>query len=138
MKIKTCTNKDLKLLATLNKQLIEDEKHDNKMNLKELEERMKNFIQSDYKAYLFYDEKNVYGYALINFKKDPLYLRQFFIKRNMRRKGIGTKAFKLLREKLENKNIEIEVLWWNKRAITFWKNLGFENRSIAMRLNSCK
>ena len=113
MKIKICTNKDLKLLATLNKQLIEDEKHDNTMNLKELEKRMKNFIQGDYKAHLFYDGKNVYGYALINYKKIPLYLRQFFIKRDMRRKGIGTEAFKLLLAKLNNRNIEIEVLSWS-------------------------
>lgn len=37
MIIKKCTIKDVKRLAELNKQLIEDEKSDNKMNLYELE-----------------------------------------------------------------------------------------------------
>ncbi|GFN33499.1 hypothetical protein [Paenibacillus xylaniclasticus] len=80
--IKICTDEDLHFLATLNKQLIEDEQHDNKMDIEQLRERMKAFIHTDYTAYQFIENGQVVGYALINHTKQPLYLRQFFICRN--------------------------------------------------------
>jgi hypothetical protein len=51
--IQTCSQEDLDVLAVLNKHLIEDEKHDNKMNVEQLKERMRTFINTDYKAYKF-------------------------------------------------------------------------------------
>ena len=75
--IRVCTDDDLDLLAVLNKQLIEDEQHDNKMNVEQLRERMKGFIHSDYKAYLFEENSKTIGYALVNHTRHPLYLRQF-------------------------------------------------------------
>lgn len=49
----------------MNKQLIEDEKHDNKMNIEELRERMASFIHSEYNGYLFEKDGEAIGYALI-------------------------------------------------------------------------
>ena len=43
MNIRKCLVNDVTLLAHFNKQLIEDEKSDNPMNLDELEVRMKDF-----------------------------------------------------------------------------------------------
>ena len=71
-----CMDADLDILALLNKQLIEDEKHDNKMDMEQLKERMRLFINTDYKAYLFKNNEAVIGYALANTAKEPLYLRQ--------------------------------------------------------------
>ena len=117
----------------MNKQLIEDEKHDNKMNVEQLKERMNIFISSDYNAYFFYNESDIVGYALVNIKQNPLYLRQFFICREYRRRGIGKLAFKKLLQLLESNTIDIEVMVWNERGKCFWKSLGFEERSIYMR-----
>jgi hypothetical protein len=75
LKIKVCADADLDLLAVLNKQLIEDEQHDNKMNLEQLRERMKGFIHSNYKAYLFENNFRTIGYALVDHARNPLYLR---------------------------------------------------------------
>ena len=84
MKILKCTIDDVEKLAELNKQLIEDEKSDNKMNLDELKERMKSFLESDYCAYYFMEDENILGYALVNTNVSPVYMRQFLIDRSFR------------------------------------------------------
>ena len=136
--VRICTIEDheLGLLATLNKQLIEDEQHDNKMDLIQLKERMRSFITTDYNAYLFIEENDIVGYALVNHERSPLYLRQFFICRDHRRKGIGKLAFERLTEELKTKEIDIEVMYWNEMGYGFWKAIGFKERSIYMRLSN--
>ncbi|HAA24802.1 MAG TPA: GNAT family N-acetyltransferase [Ruminiclostridium sp.] len=135
MKIRVCTDDELDLLAVLNKQLIEDEQHENKMSVEQLRERMKKFINSDYKAYLFEENSKTIGYALVDHTRQPLYLRQFFICRDVRRKGYGRTAFKELLDLLKTNVIDIEVLLWNVRGMEFWRSLGFKDRSIYMRFD---
>ena len=48
MKIKECTNQDIAQLALMNKHLIEDENSSNPMNLAELENRMRGFLDEEY------------------------------------------------------------------------------------------
>ncbi|NSW92426.1 MAG: GNAT family N-acetyltransferase [Firmicutes bacterium] len=126
LEIRVCSDEELDLLAILNKQLIEDEKHDNKMNIEQLRERMKGFIHTDYVAYLFERNSETIGYALIDHTRKPLYLRQFFICREVRRQGYGKTAFKKLIELLNTETVDIEVLSWNDRGIGFWRSLGFK------------
>ncbi len=133
MKIQKCTLEDTPQLALLNKQLIDDEKSDNPMNIIELEERMISFLTSDYDAYFFVVEENVIGYALVKNTCNPLYLRQFLIDRNYRKNHYGTKAFHALMEYLSIDSIDIEVLSWNERGILFWESCGFQEISRYMR-----
>ena len=135
LKIRVCTDDELDLLAVLNKQLIEDEQNDNKMNLEQLRERMQGFIHSDYRAYLFENGSETIGYALVDHTRKPIYLRQFFICRDVRRKGYGQTAFKKLLNLLKAEIIDIEVMSWNARGIGFWRAMGFKNRSIYMRFD---
>jgi predicted acetyltransferase len=128
-----CTNKDLDILAELNKQLIEDEKSDNKMTVPQLEQRMYYFIHSEHSAYLFKYCGAVIGYALVNYTKSPMYMRQFFICREYRRRGYGTLAFNALIDKLAVDTMEVEALYYNERARGFWRSLGFKERSVCMR-----
>jgi predicted acetyltransferase len=129
----TCTKADLGTLALLNKQLIEDEKHENQMSLEQLKERMWLFVNTDYRAYIFRNDDTITGYALVDITKEPLCLRQFFICREFRRQGYGTIAFNRLMETLCTSAIDIEVLFWNERGKSFWKSLGFCERSVYMR-----
>ena len=129
----SCSDTDLDILALLNKQLIEDEKHDNEMSTEQLKERMWQFLNTGYRAYLFKSIGKIVGYALIDMTKEPIYLRQFFICRESRRAGYGTIAFLKLLETLSIETVDIEVLSWNQRAIAFWKSLGFYERSVYMR-----
>lgn len=131
--LKLCSDDDLDLLTELNYQLIEDEGHENPLNKAALKERMKQFIHTHYKAFLFFNNGICVGYALMDVNRRPLYLRHFFICRPFRRNGYGTRAFYKLVELFGTREIDLEVLSWNIRGIEFWKSLGFHDRSIYMR-----
>ncbi len=133
MTIEKCTLADCAQLAAMNKQLIEDEKHDNPMNVVELEQRMRGFLDGEYGAYFFKIQEEIVGYALVKDSTVSKYLRQFFIRREHRRKGYGRAFFSGLLEMLGEKEIDVEVLCWNEAGIRFWESLGFSPRSIYMR-----
>ena len=135
MRIEKCSLKDVDRLAELNKQLIEDEKSDNKMNVQELRSRMEMFLQTDYSAYFFLENNEVVGYALVNEHSKPVYLRQFLIERKYRRNHLGSKAVELLINELAVSEMDIEVLSWNETGLKFWENCGFVERSRYMRLS---
>ena len=138
MIVKKCTLEDISELAMLNKQLIEDEKSDNSMNIKELEERMHGFITGEYDAYFFVEEESVVGYALVKKDCSPFYLRQFLIERKYRQKHYGTQAFHDLLQYLQVDDIDIEVLSWNETGKKFWEKCGFTERSRYMRYHGDK
>ena len=132
--IRPATPMDINVLASMNKQLIEDEKHDNPMTVRQLKERMEGFLSGDYTALLFAGGDGVtIGYALVNKTTDPLYLRQFFICRDERRKGYGRRFFYKLLDYLGVETIDIEVLAWNDAGKAFWECLDFKPRSVYMR-----
>lgn len=135
MNIRKCDLKDVENLAILNKQLIDDENSNNSMNIKELEERMKSFLLTDYQAYFFEVDDNIVGYALVKTTCAPMYLRQFLIDRKYRKQHYGTEAFHSLIRYLGVDNIDIEVLSWNEAGIRFWKSCGFREVSRYMRYN---
>lgn len=135
MNLKKCSAEDAEKLAELNKQLIEDEKSDNKMSLCELQDRMKSFLETDYSAYFFMEDNSIIGYALVNTRAEPLYLRQFFIARNFRRNHKGRRAFELLLDELKTDKIDLEVLSWNEAGLKFWQSCGFAERSRYMRFS---
>ena len=126
MIVRKCSGNDLPLLTKYNKHLIEDEQSDNAMSEQELYHRMEGFLETEYDAYFFEVEGDVVGYALVKNSCEPLYLRQFYIDRPYRRKHYGKQAFRQLLVFLKTDAIDIEVLTWNERGMSFWKKLGFE------------
>ncbi|MCL1964733.1 MAG: GNAT family N-acetyltransferase [Firmicutes bacterium] len=125
---------DAEALAAMNKQLIEDEQHDNPMTMPQLKERMEGFLSGDYIALLCADEKdNTLGYALVHKAAQPAYLRQFFICREQRRKGVGRQFFWGLLEYLRTDTIDVEVMAWNEAGKAFWESLRCRPRSIYLR-----
>ena len=133
MIVQKCTLEDISTLAILNKQLIDDEKSDNPMNIKELEERMTGFLNTDYEAYFFIVNDEIIGYGLVKNICTPLYLRQFLIDRKYRKQHYGTEAFQSLLEYLKVDTIDIEVLTRNEPGNRFWENCGFKEISRYMR-----
>jgi ribosomal protein S18 acetylase RimI-like enzyme len=123
--IKKCTLEDALYLAEMNKQLIEDEKANNPMDIIQLKNRMADFLNNGYEAFFFIVNGEIVGYALCDMTKEPKYLRQFFIKREERRKHYGKIAFENLLEKIGINEIEIDVLKWNETGIKFWEEIGF-------------
>jgi len=85
----------------MNRELIRDEGSENTMNLEQLEERMKGFLLTEYKAVLILLDKEISGYCLyrIENQKDngrfDIYVRQYYIKPDFRWKGLGKRAFNM-------------------------------------------
>lgn len=133
MEIIRCTAADADRLALLNRQLIEDEKSDNRMTVDELRERMLGFLAGEYHAYFFTELGEVLGYALVRYTDTPVYVRQFLIDRRFRRQHKGKQAFELLLRELGTRVVDLEVLSWNEAGRRFWESCGFEERSRYLR-----
>lgn len=125
---------DARLLAELNQQLIRDEQHRNAMSLVELEHRMTGFLSTDYEATLFESGADVVGYALYRTEPDHLYLRQFFIRPEFRRRGIGRAAVRWLTQHAwrHHSRIRLDVLTTNSAAQAFWRSVDFRDYCLTM------
>src|SRR5580658_2343527 len=136
--LRRATISDLELLGSLNHQLIEDEGHRNALTLSQLSERMRGWLTVEYTAMLFEYRGEVVGYALYRDEPGLIYLRQFFVRRDRRRKSMGRKAFDLLRKQIwpAGKRITVEVLIANEAAVAFWKAVGFKEYALILEIPS--
>lgn len=133
MKLRAATNSDLQLLAEMNFQLIKDSGHHNPMNVKELKQRMSNWLQANYHVAIIEVNSTVVGYALWREELDFLYIRQFYICVDDRRNNIGKSAIESLKEHhWQGKNLRLEVLITNQVARSFWQAVGFNEYCLTM------
>jgi GNAT superfamily N-acetyltransferase len=127
---------DLPQLASWNRQLIEDEGHDNTMSLEELAVRMRNWLATEYQALIFEDPTAPapVAYALLRDTPEWVHLRQFFVARDRRRRGIGARAVALLRDSVfpPDKPVIVEAMAWNQPALSFWRAMGFADRYVGL------
>ena len=65
MELIRCTFDNVRLLAKLNKELFEDENNDNIPSIDVLEERLKIAMDSGSEAFLFMENDEIAGYALV-------------------------------------------------------------------------
>ncbi len=138
MDYRTASEGDLPLLAEFNQQLINDEGCPNPMSVAELENRMRAWLIRAYAAVLFLSDGSVVGYALYRNDDTGIFLRQFFICRAERRKGLGRAAVDLLFGRVwpDGAAISLEALCANKAAIAFWHAVGFEDYALTLRRRS--
>ena len=136
--LRTAVAADLAQLGSWNRQLIEDERHDNPMSVEELVARMRAWLLSEYQAVLFEAGPAPVGYALFRQTPEWIHLRQFFIARDCRRCGIGARAVALLRDTVfpPGKLILVEAMVWNDAALSFWRSLGFADRYVGLESGS--
>jgi GNAT superfamily N-acetyltransferase len=135
MEHRTAVEADLPLLAELNRQLIQDEGHPNPMSVAELESRMRAWLARAYTAIVFTREEVVVGYALYRTDNAGIFLRQFFVDRDERRKGLGRVAMEILFSRVWPRGamVTLEALCTNGPAIDFWRALGFEDYALTLR-----
>lgn len=136
MNFRRATSNDCGLLAELNHQLIRDEGHRNPMSVPELEQRMKEWLASEYAAVILEDGGAVAGYALFREEPKEIYLRQLFITRDRRRQGVGRQAVEILRSKIwpAGKRLTVEVLVHNTAAVAFWRAIGYQDYSLKLEI----
>jgi predicted acetyltransferase len=137
LQYRAATADDVQVLAKLNQQLIEDERHHNPMNLTELEKRMRSMLEGDYTATLFEIGERVVAYALWTEQPDWVYLRQFFVARDCRRRGIGAQAVRVLTDEVlpGEKRVRVNVLIGNQPGLEFWRAVGFADYLITLELD---
>ena len=127
---------DCALLAELNHQLIGDEGHRNPMTIPQLEQRMRGFIDGEYRAVIFEQAGGVVAYALYREGPEEIYLRQLFVARHRRRQGIGRRAVEILRSKVwpKTKRLAVEVLVANTAAVAFWRAVGYVDYALTLEI----
>jgi GNAT superfamily N-acetyltransferase len=127
---------DVPTLARMNQQLIEDEGHRNRMSLHELATRMRSLLDGDYTATLFERDSQIVAYGLWRDEPDWVYLRQFFVARDCRRRGIGGHAIRVLTDEVwpAGKRIRVNVLIGNRPALEFWRAVGFVDYLITLEM----
>jgi len=132
--LRRATTGDASVLTELNRQLIEDQGHDNPATRVELEERMRRWLSGGYSVGLFECADVPVAYAVWREGDDGIYLRQLFVVREQRRHGIGRQAFTLLRRQWNTDEVKLDVLLHNERALAFWRSLGFHDYALILRL----
>ncbi|MCJ7693151.1 MAG: GNAT family N-acetyltransferase [Sedimentisphaerales bacterium] len=134
------TQDDAEWLAEMNQELIRDEGHRNRMSLAELERRMSDFLEMGYSVVIAACDAVDIGYALYRQDPDWIYLRQLFIKREMRRRGICRQMIAWLKENpwKNSERIRAEVLTGNREGISFWRTVGFDEYCITMEMENLK
>jgi GNAT superfamily N-acetyltransferase len=134
MQYRMATPDDAHRLAEMNQWLIADEGHRNRMSLGELTERMRGWLENDYRAVIFDEPEGWVGYALFRTEPDWIYLRQFFIRKDRRRKGLGREAIEWLSTNVwsDAARLRLDVLINNTAGLAFWKSLGFKGYCLTM------
>lgn len=128
------TADDLNLLAEWNRQLIIDENHRNAMSTRQLRERMKKWLENNYKVVIFNLDSDPIAYALYSEVNREIYLRQLFVNRRYRRQGFGKQAVCILRKQIwpPDKRLTVEVLTANRPAIEFWRSVGYTDYCLTL------
>jgi len=136
MKFRRATSNDCGSIAELNHQLIRDEGHRNRMSVAELEQRMRDWLAAEYTAILFEDGDETVAYGLYREDAGEIYLRQLFVAKNRRRRGIGREAMEILRSKIwpKDKRLTVEVLSANSAGVAFWRAVGYRDYSLTLEI----
>ena len=139
MTCRLATLADVEVLTELNGQLVEDEGHANDMTRSQLADRMRAWLQKEYRAVIFEEEREVVAYALycVGEKLEGdrfIFLRHFFVQRARRRQGIGREAVRLLLSEIlpPGARILLDVLYHNQGARDFWKKIGFKEHCLTL------
>ena len=134
MEYRFAGEKDLDLLAEWNRQLILDERHSSPVSLLQLRDRMEGKILEGCKAVIFEINQVPSAYALYSEDDQSIHLLHFFVKRDVRRTGIGRGAIDILRKKIfpPQKQLLAEALTDNEAGIQFWQKVGFAESRATM------
>ena len=126
MEIVRAELRDADILAELNQELIEDEQHPNPMRIAQLTERMRGWLTTDYICYMAKEKGSIVAYCLYRDDESHYYMRQLYVDRAHRRKGIATQLLDWLYENVwTDKKVRLDVLAHNADAVAFYQRYGF-------------
>lgn len=142
LRIREADGRDHAMLARMNLHLRQDEGNACTLTLKDMEARFERFQTVDgYTVEVFVLADAPVGFVTYRIEADDslkdvsrVYIRQFFITRDMRRTGLGRACLELLLDKRVNKpnTLRLEVLETNPNGLAFWIAAGFSGYSRIM------
>jgi GNAT superfamily N-acetyltransferase len=130
------SDSDIGLLADWNRQLIREEQHRNGMTVAQLAERMRNWLKKgEYRAVLFSADEPV-CHAVFRRDTELIHLRQFFVRPDRRRSGIGRAAVAILREQIWPRDVRltVDVLCHNQGGAAFWRSVGYRDYNLTLEI----
>ena len=93
-------------------------------------EAFENQIQNENYIYFYIqNDTEKIGYIGLSHRENDLFLSKFYIKRDYRKKGIGSKTFEFIKhyaKELDYKKITLTVNKNNKNTILIYQKMGFE------------
>jgi GNAT superfamily N-acetyltransferase len=106
------------------------------MIISELAGRMRSWLAGDYRAKVRLEQEKIIAYALYREGQDEIYLRQFFVITELRRQGIGRAFMRHLIDRIwsAEKRMTVEVLAGNLPAIAFWREMGYRDYAISLKI----
>jgi predicted acetyltransferase len=106
------------------------------MTVPELEHRMRGWISGEYRAIVYEDAGEIVANALFREQAEEIYLRQLFVVRHRRSRGIGRRAVEILRSQVwpKTKRLTVEVLVANRRALSFWRSVGYADYALSLEI----
>jgi GNAT superfamily N-acetyltransferase len=95
---------------------------------------MRSWLGGEYRAVVFEEDAGVVGYALFRHEPEHIYLRQFFVRPEFRRRGIGRNALLWLRRNAwgPEARVRVDVLIGNKLGQAFWRSVGFNEYCVTL------
>ena len=133
VRIRKANPSDVGVLGLLNKRLIEDEQHPHPMTTEELTQRMAEWLQAEYTCHLAVAGDAILGYCLFKDDGEHYYLRQLYLEREHRRKGIATFMLDWMYCHVwTDKKVRLDVFSHNHDAIAFYQAYGFQTGCLRM------
>ena len=135
---------DVPALARMNQRLVEDQGSRNPFSIGEFEDRLREWLDgTEWQINIFRDSNQILGYSVHRVQQDNyfpgkeiIYLRQFYIERNLRDRGWGRLAFETLRKAcFGDRKMFLDVLETNPGGRQFWRKLGFDPYLTSMILD---
>jgi GNAT superfamily N-acetyltransferase len=125
---------DLELLARWNAQLIQDQDHEYRASHDELAARLAAWLAGDYTAAIAQVDREPVAYLLWRCDTNDVFLRQFFVSRRWRRRGLGRAIMEqAVGQFWAGQRIVLDVLSRNDRGQAFWRSIGFGDYSVRLR-----
>ena len=137
MHFRSATATDAERLAEMNWQAIRDEGHRNPLTREQLARRMTMFLAGEYEAVVFEQPDSPIGYALYKREPEWIYLRQFFIRPEVRRQGLACAALEwVMGERLgrsppdPRRSVDRQ-----SGVLDFWRAIGFADYCLTLELD---
>jgi GNAT superfamily N-acetyltransferase len=134
LQARAATEADLDRLAEWNEQLLRDEGHRSRMTQQELRARMRLWMAEEYVALIFAIGGEDVAYSVHKEDADGVFLRQLFVCRERRRRGIGRAVMRILFELWRGKRMTVNVLCANAPALNFYRSLGYQDYYLCLEI----